>query len=222
MLVTGGYDPLHSGHIEYFTAAKQLGNMLVVGLNSDDWLTRKKGKPFLLFEERKRIIENLKMVDCVFGFDDNDNTALAAIRHIREKFPWAKVVFANGGDRLPGNTPEISESDVEFVFNVGGPRLNSSSRLLEEWSSNLDRKYQIKELSIHTNRTVTNHTTANQEAFLYVLDGIVTATTTFNGITEQVNLQEKETYRIGPNIWYSLTTPSVNTGKILEIQHTIG
>ena len=61
VLVTGGFDPLHSGHIEYFKAAKELGDHLVVGVNSDEWLTRKKGRPFMSFDERCAIIKELRV-----------------------------------------------------------------------------------------------------------------------------------------------------------------
>ena len=79
ILVTGGFDPLHSGHIAYFKAAKELGTKLVVGLNSDEWLTRKKGRPFMPFEERLAIIKELSVVDRVISFDDSDDTAGGAI-----------------------------------------------------------------------------------------------------------------------------------------------
>ena len=82
VLVTGGFDPLHSGHIEYFKAAKKLRQMnLIVGVNSDEWLTRKKGRPFMPFEERIAIIKELTCVDKVIGFDDSDDTACHAIFH---------------------------------------------------------------------------------------------------------------------------------------------
>ena len=79
VLVTGGFDPLHSGHIEYFTEAKKLGDILVVGINSDEWLTRKKGRPFMPFKERLAIIDSLSMVDDVLSFEDADDTANQAI-----------------------------------------------------------------------------------------------------------------------------------------------
>ena len=79
VLVTGGFDPLHSGHIEYFKAAKQLGDELHVGLNSDEWLTRKKGRPFMSFSDRAAIINELSVVDKVISFDDSDNSACGAI-----------------------------------------------------------------------------------------------------------------------------------------------
>ena len=63
VLVTGGFDPLHSGHIGYFKEARSLGDCLIVGVNSDEWLSRKKGQPFMPLKERITLIENLKMVD---------------------------------------------------------------------------------------------------------------------------------------------------------------
>ena len=86
VIVTGGFDPLHSGHIAYFEAARALGDRLVVGLNSDAWLTRKKGRPFMPMAERRAIIENLRMVDKVIEFDDADNTSIDAIRVARAHY----------------------------------------------------------------------------------------------------------------------------------------
>jgi len=75
VLVTGGFDPLHSGHIEYFKSAKELGDELVVGINSDEWLTRKKGRAFMNFAERKAIIEALEVVEKVIDFYVSDEKA---------------------------------------------------------------------------------------------------------------------------------------------------
>ena len=136
VLVTGGFDPLHSGHIEYFKAARELGDHLVVGVNSDDWLTRKKGRPFMPFEERCAIIKELDCVDEVIGFNDNDDTANHAIFQVLStKGSQTKVIFANGGDRTKTNIPEMKFTDVEFAFGVGGvDKKNSSSWILKEWS----------------------------------------------------------------------------------------
>jgi cytidyltransferase-like protein len=134
VLVTGGFDPLHRGHIEYFKAAKKLGDKLIVGINSDAWLTRKKGRPFMTMNDRVAIIENLKMVDNCILFNDNDGTAVEAIHNIRRLFPDDIIVFANGGDRTKENIPEMVFNDVEFVFGVGGiEKINSSSDILKNW-----------------------------------------------------------------------------------------
>ena len=78
-LVTGGFDPIHSGHISYFKRAKDLSNYLVVGLNGDPWLKRKKGQYFQCFTERADIVRHLSMVDAVISWDDEDDSACGAI-----------------------------------------------------------------------------------------------------------------------------------------------
>ena len=80
VLVTGGFDPLHSGHIAYFKAAKELGNRLVVGLNSDEWLTRKKGRPFMPLQERFALVSALGIVDEVIVYNDDDGSSSDARR----------------------------------------------------------------------------------------------------------------------------------------------
>ena len=136
VLATGGFDPLHSGHIEYLKSAKVLGDTLVVGINSDDWLIRKKGRTFMPSTERIAIIENLKMVDHCILFDDTDNTAIEAINNVKLMYPNSEIIFANGGDRTQDNIPEMSVPGVKFIFGVGGEnKKNSSSWILEEWKA---------------------------------------------------------------------------------------
>lgn len=134
VLVTGGFDPLHEGHIEYFKAARALGDYLVVGINSDKWLERKKGSFFQNYKTRLAIISALRVVDSTIGFDDNDNTAIDAIEKVKLIYPTDRIIFANGGDRTKDNIPEMIFPDVEFVFGVGGTdKMNSSSWILERW-----------------------------------------------------------------------------------------
>lgn len=138
VLATGGFDPIHSGHINYLNDAKKLGNVLYVGLNSDGWLTRKKGKPFLNWEERAIIVSNLKSVDYVIPFEDFDGTAKDAIRIVRKHHLTDKIIFVNGGDRTEANIPEmdIDDPNLEFVFGVGGDfKQNSSSWILKSWGN---------------------------------------------------------------------------------------
>lgn len=137
VIATGGFDPIHSGHIAYLNEAKQLGDFLIVGLNSDDWLQRKKGKSLLSFNERFCILSHLKMVDFVINFDDSDNSAKNAILKIRSTHTNEKIIFANGGDRTSENIPEMSLNDdnLEFIFGVGGNfKMNSSSWILNKWN----------------------------------------------------------------------------------------
>tara|TARA_B100000131_G_scaffold204919_1_gene197017 strand:- start:1193 stop:1624 length:432 start_codon:yes stop_codon:yes gene_type:complete len=137
VIVSGGFDPLHSGHIAHFKEAKALGDILVVGLNSDDWLTRKKGKPFMPIDERLTIIRELKMVDYALAFNDDDNSSRDLIGKVLEMYK-SHVIFANGGDRTKDNIPEIEtfgdDPRVSFEFGVGGDyKKNSSSWILENW-----------------------------------------------------------------------------------------
>ena len=140
VVVTGGFDPLHSGHLEYLRCAKALGEVLIVGLNSDDWLERKKGKSFLPYYEREQILRSLKYVDNVINFKDFDGTAIHAIHKALKIYPNADIIFANGGDRTTDNIPEqvdfANNDRVRFEFNVGGGKKNSSSQILEKWSTN--------------------------------------------------------------------------------------
>jgi D-beta-D-heptose 7-phosphate kinase/D-beta-D-heptose 1-phosphate adenosyltransferase len=136
VLVTGGFDPLHKGHIAYLEAAYKLGDGLVVGLNSDAWLQRKKGKHFLDFDDRKAVLDALWMVDDVIAFDDSDDSARAAIQFCLDNTEEG-VIFANGGDRTSVNIPEmdVMSDRLHFVFGVGGQeKLNSSSWILERWN----------------------------------------------------------------------------------------
>lgn len=136
VLATGGFDPIHAGHVAYLDHASCLGDVLVVGLNSDDWLTRKKGKPFMKWDDRKAVVSYLNMVDAVIDFDDSDDTACGAIDKVRKEFPEHHIVFVNGGDRTHENIPEMKYDDIEFVFGVGGnKKINSSSKILEEWTN---------------------------------------------------------------------------------------
>ena len=135
-LVTGGFDPIHSGHISYFERAKDLSNYLVVGINTNEWLTRKKGQYFLPWIERAEIIRHLDMVDAVISWDDSDDSALGAIAKCLEISE--KVVFCNGGDRTKTNIPEQRGYDddprVEFVYGTGvEDKMNSSSWILNNY-----------------------------------------------------------------------------------------
>lgn len=138
-IVSGGFDPIHEGHIEMIKASAEASDGVIVLVNSDDWLIRKKGKSFQDFQTRKTICENLKGVICALGFDDSDNSASDGIRKVRQMYPNDHLVFANGGDRGKDNIREddvCQECHVDKVFGVGGNnKANSSSWILEEWET---------------------------------------------------------------------------------------
>lgn len=136
-IVSGGFDPIHEGHIEMIKAAAQKSDGVIVLVNSDEWLCRKKGKNFMNFNTRRTICENIKGVIDAFGFDDTDNSANDGLRKARQKYPHDNLVFANGGDRTKSNIPEIAtanECNIRLEFGVGGEnKANSSSWILEKW-----------------------------------------------------------------------------------------
>ena len=119
VVVSGGFDPLHSGHLAYFEDARSYGDRLVVALNSDAWLEKKKGKTFMPFMERKLILEALRSVDEVISFeDDNLGSCINALISTRDSYAGDEIYFANGGDRNEGNIPEMEVENINFLFGV--------------------------------------------------------------------------------------------------------
>ncbi len=137
-IVSGGFDPIHEGHIQMIKHSAENSDGVIVLLNSDEWLCRKKGKNFQTITTRKVILENIKGVIDVLEFDDKDNSACDGIRKSREKYPHEHLVFANGGDRGKDNIPEgpvCEECNVDLAFGIGGAyKANSSSWILAQWT----------------------------------------------------------------------------------------
>jgi len=112
---------------------------LIVGVNSDSWLEQKKGKNFLSLSERFEIVSALRYVDNCILFNDDDGTAIEAIRNVIMLFPFKRIIFANGGDRKQGNVPEeapglFDDREIIFQYGVGGAdKKNSSSWILQRW-----------------------------------------------------------------------------------------
>ena len=128
VVATGGFDPIHSGHIEYLKEASLSGTRLIVGVNSDEWLIRKKGRFFMPFEERAAIVKELTCVDAVIAFDDSDGSAIDCLEQVKHLYPSDTIIFVNGGDRTSDNIPEMAVQGIEFEFGIGGEdKKNSSS-----------------------------------------------------------------------------------------------
>lgn len=127
----GGFDPLHEGHIRLFKEAKQLGDVLVIMLNSDEQLKKKKGKTFYVSQdERKEILESIRYVDKVIIDPGKDVTCEEALKLVRPD------ILAKGGDRKAGGMPEVElnackEIGCSIAYNVGGEKVQSSSWLIK-------------------------------------------------------------------------------------------
>ena len=116
--VSGGFDPLHGGHLAMFREAATHGKLVVI-LNSDEWLTRKKNFHMMAWDERAELLRELKCVHDVVAVDDADGTVCEALARLRPHY------FANGGDRTPGNTPEIElclQLGIQMLWNIGGEK----------------------------------------------------------------------------------------------------
>ena len=132
IVISGGMDPVHIGHVKMIKAAAELGRVIVV-LNSDEWLVRKKGFAFMSFEERKYLLENIKGVSEVSDVDDSDGTVCEALQRLKPN------MFGNGGDRTSDNTPEKEvclDIGIRMVWNLGGKKIQSSSDLVRDFVRN--------------------------------------------------------------------------------------
>jgi cytidyltransferase-like protein len=237
VLVTGGFDPLHSGHIAYFNAAKALGDILVVGINSDSWLERKKGRAFMPSTERVAIIENLKMVDHCLLFDDSDGSAKEAIRNVRKLFPNDRIIFANGGDRTATNIPEfdIVDDNLIFKFGVGGEdKMNSSSWILEEWKApKTERPWgyyrvlhevpgmKVKELTVDPGKFLSMQRHNYRSEYWIVSDGQARVSSELAGgyTVPTVTLERHDSHAVRLGEWHQLFNPFDAPVKIVEIQY---
>jgi len=141
VMVSGGFDPIHIGHIRLFQQAKYLGDKLIVVINNDNWLKKKKGKKFMPEEERKEIIEALAGVDKVVISRHIKNPKDMSV--CEELIKIKPDIFANGGDRFAENIPEFklcNDLGIKMVFNVGhGGKIRSSSDLLKEYSKKIKK-----------------------------------------------------------------------------------
>jgi D-beta-D-heptose 7-phosphate kinase/D-beta-D-heptose 1-phosphate adenosyltransferase len=236
VIVTGGFDPIHSGHISYLNHAEHLGDHVVVGLNSDAWLTRKKGRPFMPWRERMIVLDNLHMISEVIEFDDNDGTACDAIRKVKKKYPNDEIIFANGGDRTSENIPEQVFDDVKFVFGVGGDnKANSSSWILEEWKTpktnrawgyyrvlhEVGATTKLKELTVAPKTCLSMQRHDRRAEFWFVAEGEAAVYTLDNSSDHDLigHYGVHDYIWIEKNQWHMLCNETDQPLKLIEIQY---
>ncbi len=240
VLITGGFDPLHSGHIAYFEEAKKLGDQLIVGLNSDEWLTRKKGRPFMKWDDRLSVVRNIRGVNWTVQFDDSDGTAKDAIRKVRLNYPSSKIIFANGGDRTRKNIPEmdVNDDNIEFVFGIGGEnKKNSSSWILEEWKSpKTDRPWgyyrvlhengnevKVKELTVEPGQCLSMQRHQQRAEHWFIVEGTAEVYTINRSTDAELMgvFHKHQSLHIKKTEWHQLCNPGNTPLKMIEIQYGI-
>ena len=236
VIVSGGFDPIHSGHISYFKSAKKLGEKLIVALNSDAWLIKKKEKFFMPFEERKIIIENLSMVDEVIEFEDDElGSATQALIKVKKSYPNDEIIFCNGGDRTKDNIPEMQIKDVAFEFGVGGAdKKNSSSWILKDYQYEKEERVwgefynlfsndflKLKELIIKPKKGMSFQKHFLRNEIWFVSKGKCSVNFSKNDPDnfKEISLLTEETFHVQKGAWHQIFNPFDEPCHIIEIQY---
>ena len=236
IIVSGGFDPIHSGHIAYFKSAKELGDKLIVALNSDKWLINKKGKFFMPFLERKVIVENLSCVDLALDFEDDEiGSAINALIKVKEMYPDDQIIFANGGDRNKDNIPEMSVDNISFQFGVGGDyKKNSSSWILKNWQYYHEKRLwgsfynlfeedqvKVKELIVAPGKGMSFQKHFKRSEIWLVSKGscIVNYSKEDPDNKQSIKLNKFDHYLVPLGEWHQITNPFEETCHLIEIQY---
>ncbi len=236
IVISGGFDPVHSGHISYIKSAEKLGDKLVIALNSDSWLKNKKGKFFMPFSERKKILENINGVNEVIDFkDDEQGSAIHALEKIKTIYPNDEIIFANGGDRTKENIPEMSLSDIKFVFGVGGEdKKNSSSWILKNWKYYLEERVwgkfynlfeetevKVKELIVNPGKGMSFQKHFKRSEIWLVSKGkcVVNYSENDPNLKKSITLKKFDQYNVPVGNWHQITNPFDEKCHIIEIQY---
>jgi cytidyltransferase-like protein len=237
IVVSGGFDPIHSGHIAYFKSAKSHGDKLIVALNSDAWLEKKKGKFFMPLHERKSIVEAIKYVDEVISFEDDEKgSCINALETIKKTYPSQEIYFANGGDRDKKNIPEMSVLGINFLFGVGGnDKKNSSSWLLNKWQYYFEERQwgsffnlfetnniKVKELIVGSGKSMSfqRHFKRNEIWLISKGSCVVSYSNDIdNENIKELQLNKFDHYFVPVGHWHQVSNPSNTKTHIIEIQY---
>ena len=237
VVVSGGFDPIHSGHIQYFKSAKEIGDKLIVALNSDKWLEHKKGKFFMPFEERLAIVSSINFVDEVVDFeDDNKGSCINALEKIKKEYPNDEIYFANGGDRNNSNIPEMSVDGIKFLFSIGGDdKKNSSSWILNKWQYYFEeRKWgsffnlfqtkniKVKELIIEPGKEISFQRHFKRNEIWLVSSGTCYVAFAKNNNAKDIKkrkLNKYDHYLVPAEAWHQIINSFDEPVHIIEIQY---
>lgn len=237
VILSGGFDPLHEGHIAMFEAASNKYDVVIVGVNSDEWLARKKGKAFQSIETRKAILESISYIDEVFEFDDSDNTAIALLKDICDPALNFTYTFGNGGDRT-NNFPEKDfclQNNIAIDDTLGGStKANSSSSLLKNWSEEVMTRdwghwkvlknynfCKVKELVVNPGCSLSWQKHDYRSEVWFVRFGTATIHHSFDS---EVNIEKNilnrdSTFIIPVQKWHRLSNETDQVISIVEIQY---
>lgn len=191
-ILSGGFDPVHGGHIRMFMEANQKFDKVIVAVNSDAWLVRKKGINFMTINERRQVVVTNGFVDATISFNDDDDTSCDALRVAKELYPDAQLVFCNGGDRTKDEIPEAAlckELGIWIRDGIGGSdKANSSSdilsRYLEASSPAVTRRWgsykilhetddcKVKELTLLPGKSISLQSHEKRTECWAVVDGV--------------------------------------------------
>ena len=237
IVVSGGFDPIHSGHIDYFRSAKEHGNKLIVALNSDEWLEKKKGKFFMPFKERYLVVSSIKYVDEVISFaDDHMGSCINALKKIKKDYPHDEIFFANGGDRNKENIPEMSLAGINFLFSIGGDtKKNSSSWILNKWQYYYEERQwgsffnlfqteniKVKELIVKPGKSMSFQRHLKRNEIWLISKGSCEVYSAYeNDIDniEKILLNTFDHFIVPVGYWHQIKNPFKNTVHIIEIQY---
>ncbi len=235
-VVSGGFDPIHSGHISYLQSAKKISDHLIVALNSDAWLINKKKKVFMSLDERKEILINIECVDEVLIFeDDNKGSCINALEDIKNKYPNDKIIFCNGGDRNKNNIPEMIVKDIDFKFGIGGKnKINSSSKILKNWKYDSEervwgsfynfydsKEVKVKELVVNPKQGMSFQKHNQRNEIWLVISGsceVIYAKDQPDS-KQKIILKKFDKFIVPKGHWHQITNPFDCECRIIEIQY---
>lgn len=243
-LVSGGFDPIHAGHLDLIQAAAKGNERLIVALNSDEWLIRKKGAFFMRWSDRALILQSIREVGDVIAFDDEDDSANDALAKVKDLYPSHVINFYNGGDRTHGNILELlkyeADPRINFVFGCGGDyKRAASSEMLQDW---IDAKQQVTErvwgmynvlldngesklktLVVDPGKSLSMQKHQYRSEHWFVAEG--TATVEIHPYDLEDNrphiktLNKHELFTVPCGWWHKLSNNGEDTLKIIEIQY---